>query len=38
MDESTRWMDESLTREDFKEGISSFVEKRAPNFKRIKVD
>jgi enoyl-CoA hydratase/carnithine racemase len=38
MDESTRWMDESLTREDFKEGVASFVEKRPPDFKRIKVD
>ena len=34
--ESTSWMDESLKREDFKEGINSFLEKRLPNFKRIK--
>jgi enoyl-CoA hydratase/carnithine racemase len=38
MDESTRWMDESLVRDDFKEGVASFVEKRPPNFQRIKVD
>jgi len=34
--ESTSWMDESLKREDFKEGINSFLEKRLPNFKKIK--
>jgi enoyl-CoA hydratase/carnithine racemase len=34
--ESTTWMDESLKRDDFKEGIKSFLEKRSPNFKRIK--
>ncbi|MBQ45665.1 MAG: enoyl-CoA hydratase, partial [Porticoccaceae bacterium] len=34
--ESTTWMDESLERDDFKEGIKSFLEKRSPNFKRIK--
>jgi enoyl-CoA hydratase/carnithine racemase len=34
--ESTKWMDESLERDDFKEGIKSFLEKRSPNFKRIK--
>ena len=33
---STKWMDESLKRDDFKEGIKSFLEKRSPNFKRIK--
>jgi len=38
MAESTRWMDESLARDDFKEGVSSFVEKRPPNFQRIKVE
>lgn len=37
MNESTRWMDESLARDDFKEGVASFVEKRAPKFERIKV-
>lgn len=37
MDESTGWMDESLARDDFKEGVQSFVEKRPPNFQRIEV-
>lgn len=36
MVESTRWMDESLAKNDFKEGVSSFVERRPPNFDRIK--
>ncbi|MEM7467604.1 MAG: enoyl-CoA hydratase-related protein [Pseudomonadota bacterium] len=35
MTESNRWMDESLAREDFKEGVSSFVDKRPPRFKRL---
>ena len=34
--ESTTWMDESLKRDDFKEGIKSFLEKRSPNFEKIK--
>ena len=38
MDESTRWMDESLARDDFKEGVQSFVQKRPPNFARIDID
>ncbi|MDZ7685766.1 MAG: enoyl-CoA hydratase-related protein [Gammaproteobacteria bacterium] len=38
MAESTQWMDESLQRDDFKEGVASFVEKRAPQFQRIDVD
>ena len=37
MDESTGWMDESLARDDFKEGVASFVERRAPNFAKIEV-
>ena len=37
MDESTVWMDESLARNDFKEGVASFVEKRAPDFQKIEV-
>ena len=38
MVESEGWMDESLARGDFKEGVASFVERRAPNFSRVKVD
>ena len=34
--ESSTWMDESLKRNDFKEGIKSFLEKRSPNFEKIK--
>ena len=37
MAESTRWMDESLARDDFKEGVASFVEKRAANFSKLDV-
>ncbi len=37
MEESTRWMDESLAQDDFKEGVASFVEKRPANFSKIKV-
>ena len=32
MDESNTWMDESLARGDFKEGVASFVERRPPKF------
>ena len=35
MNESTVWMDESLARNDFKEGVASFVERRPPNFEKI---
>lgn len=37
MQESTTWMDESLKREDFKEGVQSFVERREPRFASIDV-
>ena len=37
MGESTLWMDESLARDDFKEGVASFVERRAANFQKIEV-
>ena len=35
MQESNAWMAESLERDDFKEGVRSFIEKRPPQFKRI---
>lgn len=35
MQESNRLMMESLGREDFKEGVASFLEKRPPRFKRL---
>ena len=35
MRESNDWMAASLKQEHFKEGVSSFVEKRPPNFKRV---
>ena len=34
-DEAVRLMLESFKRPDFKEGVDSFVEKRAPRFDRI---
>ena len=37
MKETTTWMDESLARGDFKEGVASFVAKRSPKFSRITV-
>ena len=35
MNESNEWMATSLKGDDFKEGVSSFVERRPPNFKRV---
>ena len=35
MTESNEWMAESLVREDFKEGVRSFIERRPPAFKRL---
>ena len=37
-EESNAWMDDSLARGDFKEGVASFVERRPPRFTSIKVD
>jgi len=36
--ESNRWMDESLARDDFREGVRSFLERRLPAFKRVQAD
>lgn len=38
MKETNAWMEASLEREDFKEGVRSFVERRPPNFKRFKAN
>ncbi len=37
MDESTIWIDESLARDDFKEGVASLIERRTANFQKIEV-
>jgi enoyl-CoA hydratase/carnithine racemase len=37
MADTVRWIDESLARPDFKEGVASFVEKRPPRFARVEV-
>jgi enoyl-CoA hydratase/carnithine racemase len=38
MQETNEWMAESLVREDFKEGVRSFIEKRPPEFPRVRVE
>ena len=38
MRESNAWMAESLKREDFTEGVRSFIERRPPRFKRVGED
>ena len=38
MAQTNQWMDESLERSDFGEGVKSFMEKRAPNFAPLKVE
>lgn len=37
MEETAEWMKVSLAHDDFKEGVASFIEKRPPNFERIKL-
>ncbi len=37
MKDTNRLMDESLKRDDFREGVRSFLEKRPPNFQRVTV-
>ena len=38
MQETNAWMDASLKRDDFREGVRSFIERRPPKFKRVKAD
>ncbi|MEM6709849.1 MAG: enoyl-CoA hydratase-related protein [Pseudomonadota bacterium] len=35
LEESNAWMSDSLKRDDFKEGVKSFLERRPPNFQRL---
>ncbi len=37
MEESNRLMSESLGKDDFKEGVNSFLERRPPQFGRIEI-
>ena len=34
--ETNDWMAQSLTKDDFREGVRSFIEKRPPQFSRVK--
>jgi enoyl-CoA hydratase/carnithine racemase len=36
--ETNTWMDASLKRDDFREGVRSFMERRPPSFQRVKAD
>lgn len=38
MKESNQWLEESLKRPDFKEGVTSFIEKRPPNFNPVEIN
>ena len=38
MDETAHWIEESLARDDFKEGVASFVERRPPQFAKLQVE
>lgn len=38
MRETNKLMDDSIVKDDFKEGVASFMEKRPPKFARIKTD
>ena len=37
MRETNEWMAKSIKQEDFKEGVRSFIERRPPQFKRIRI-